>query len=109
MSRSFVVGKRNSRAVFGRACADAAIREVSPMVMERKSNRQNTFIEQQERSEQSAVERIGCNSDFIPPNRMRRNRELDSKKNVKREEWRKGWDSNPRLFRGTSEKSLPQV
>src|SRR5262249_19723719 len=66
MSRSFVVGKRNSRVVFGKVCADAGVNAVRMMVIERKSSRQNTFIAQQKRSEQSAVERIGCNSDFIP-------------------------------------------
>src|SRR6266403_5924002 len=66
MSRSFVVGKRNSRVVFGRFCAEAVVNEVTMIVIEKKRKRQSIFIKQRERSEQSAVERIGCNSDFIP-------------------------------------------
>src|SRR6266436_8255850 len=66
MSRSFVVGKRNSRVVFGRFCAEAFVNEVTTIVIEKKRKRQSIFIKQRERSEQSAVERIGCNSDFIP-------------------------------------------
>ena len=65
MSRSFVVGKRSSRVVFGRFCAEAVVNEQTTIVIERKKKRQGILIEQQERSDQSAVERIGCNSDFI--------------------------------------------
>jgi hypothetical protein len=66
MSRSFVVGKRSSRVVFGRFCAEAVVNEKTTIVIEREKKRQTIFIEQRERSDQSAVERIGCNSDFIP-------------------------------------------
>src|SRR6266550_5805485 len=66
MSRSFVVGKRSSRVVFGRFCAEAVVNEQTTIAIEREKKRQSIFIKQRERSEQSAVERIGCNSDFIP-------------------------------------------
>src|SRR6476646_10705701 len=66
MSRSFVVGKRSSRVVFVRFCAETVVNEQTTIVIEKEKKRQSIFIEQRERSEQSAVERIGCNSDFIP-------------------------------------------
>ena len=66
MSRSFVVGKRSSRVVFGRFCAETVVNEQTTIVIEKEKKRESIFIEQRERSEQSGVERIGCNSDFIP-------------------------------------------
>ena len=76
MSRSFVVGKRSSRVVFGPPpggfavadtfCAEAFVNEQTTIVIEKEKKRESIFIEQRERSEQSGVERIGCNSDFIP-------------------------------------------
>src|SRR5436309_878329 len=54
MSRSFVVGKRNSRVVFGsppdgfavadRFCAEAVVNEQTTIVIERKKKRQGIFI-----------------------------------------------------------------
>src|SRR5215471_5574284 len=84
MSRSLVVGKRNSRVVFGRVCADTIVDEISMLVIERKSKRQSTFIERQERSEQSGVERIRCNSDLMPDwmqQRSESDSEMSSKQN----------------------------
>jgi len=44
MSRSFVVGKRSSRVVFGRFCVEAVI-EQTTIVTEREKKRQSIFIE----------------------------------------------------------------
>ena len=52
-------------AVANRVCAETVVNEQATIVIEREKKRQTIFIEQRERSEQSAVERIGCNSDFI--------------------------------------------
>src|SRR3954454_23448350 len=75
MPRSFVVGNRSSRVVFGPPldgfgvangfCAEAVVMEQTRIAIERKQKRKSIFIEYKERSEQSAVEPIGCNSDFI--------------------------------------------
>ena len=51
--------------MFGRFCAEVVINEVRTIAIEKWKKRQSIFIEQQERSDQSAVEHIGCNSDFI--------------------------------------------
>ena len=74
MSRSFVVGKRNSRVVFGvlvdgfavadGVCADAVINEQLAIASERQKKRGRIFMVKK-RSEQSAVEPLGCNSDFL--------------------------------------------
>jgi len=45
MSRSFVVGKRSSRVVFGRFCAEALVIEQARIVTEREKKRQSIFIE----------------------------------------------------------------
>src|SRR5437867_8178981 len=103
MSRSFVVGKRSSRVVFGRFCADAVINELTTIVIERKKKRQDMFIEQQERSDQSDVERLGCNSDFTIRLdaaawriRFRRGPGTGGATCNSQKQPRKGWDSNPR-------------
>jgi hypothetical protein len=65
MSRSFVVGNRSSRVVFGRVCAEAVVSQQMTIVIERDKKRQIVFIEQKQRSEQIGVEPIGCNSDLL--------------------------------------------
>jgi len=45
MSRSFVVGKRSSRVVFDRLCAEAVVNEQTTIVIEREKKRQTIFIE----------------------------------------------------------------
>jgi hypothetical protein len=45
MSRSFVVGKRSNRAVFGRFWAEAVVNEQMATVIEREKRRESIFIE----------------------------------------------------------------